>query len=171
MGLHDRGDLGPASVTVAHANRSGGFRPNAIRRVDQTDMLLEGAMADKLFLGVDVAAEWIDVAIYGRAAVDRLANTAEVIAAYLARFEPDQVGLVAFEPTGGYERVLRRELAGAGLAFARVHPNALVGFRRARRQKAKTDRIDARLLADYAANELARRGLAPWSRGTSVCGK
>jgi transposase len=133
--------------------------------VDQTDMLLEGAMADKLFLGVDVAAEWIDVAIYGRAAVDRLANTAEVIAAYLARFEPDQVGLVAFEPTGGYERVLRRELAGAGLAFARVHPNALVGFRRARRQKAKTDRIDARLLADYAANELARRGLAPLVEG------
>lgn len=118
-------------------------------------------MPDKKFIGVDVAAEWIDVAVHGEATVVRIANTAETIASWVASLRPAEIGLVAFEPTGGYERLLRRELVSAGLAFGRVHPNALVAFRRLRGVKAKTDRIDARLLADFAATELAGRGLAP----------
>ena len=118
-------------------------------------------MPDKTFLGVDVAAEWIDVAVHGQGAVARIANAPPAIAAWLAGLVPSQVGLVVFEPTGGYERILRRELALAGLPFARAHPNEVVAFRRARGLKAKTDRIDARLLADFAASELAGRGLAP----------
>jgi transposase len=67
------------------------------------------------------------------------------------------IGLVAFEPTGGYERIVRRCLKRAKAAFAQVHPNEVVAFRRQRGIKAKTDRIDARLLADFAAEELTRR--------------
>jgi transposase len=128
-------------------------------------MLPEALMPDKKFLGVDVAAEWIDIALHGCAVVERIANTRESIAAWLARLRPEEVGLVAFEPTGGYERVLRRELISAGLAFARVHPNQLAAFRRRRGLKAKTDPIDARLLADFAALELADRGLGPLVEG------
>jgi transposase len=131
-------------------------------------MLPEVFMPDKKFLGVDVAAEWIDIAIHGHAVVERIANTPAAIAAWLASLTPEEVGLVAFEPTGGYERILRRELIAAGLAFARVHPNELVAFRRARGLKAKTDRIDARLLADFAAGELATRGLAPLIDGDDL---
>jgi transposase len=131
-------------------------------------MLPEAFMPDKKFLGVDVAAEWIDIAVHGHRTVERIANTAEAIASWLAELAPGEVGLVAFEPTGGYERILRRELASAGLAFARVHPNELVAFRRLRGLKAKTDRIDARLLADFAATELAGRGLAPLVEGDEV---
>jgi transposase len=124
-------------------------------------MLSEEPMTDKTFLGVDVAADWIDVAVHGQRAVTRIANTPPAVAVWLAGLEPSQVGLVVFEPTGGYERILRRELVLAGLPFARAHPNEVVAFRASRGVKAKTDRIDARLLADFAADELAGRGLAP----------
>jgi transposase len=128
-------------------------------------MLPEALMLDKKFLGVDIAAEWIDVAIHGQKAVERIANTAEAISLWVDGLRPEEIGLIAFEPTGGYERILRRALAAAGLPFARVHPNELVAFRRLRGLRAKTDPIDARLLADFAAVELAGRGLAPLVEG------
>ncbi|HEX4198582.1 MAG TPA: transposase [Caulobacteraceae bacterium] len=128
-------------------------------------MLPEAFMFDKKYLGVDVAAEWIDAAFHGQDAVERIANTPEAIASWLGKLRPEEIGLVAFEPTGGYERTLRRQLAAQGLAFARVHPNELAAFRRRRGRKAKTDAIDARLLADFAAAELAGRGLAPMVEG------
>ena len=78
-------------------------------------MLKEVLVSDKLFIGVDVSAEWIDVAVRGGGPVERIANEAVAIAAWLARLKPDEVGLVAFEPTGGYERILRRELVLARL--------------------------------------------------------
>lgn len=129
------------------------------------DMLPEGDMGDKLYIGTDVSADWIDVAGHGQPAVLRIANTAEAISAWIASLPGQEIGLVVFEPTGGYERLLRRALSAAGLPFARVHPNELVAYRRARGLKAKTDRIDARLLADFAAGELAGRGLGPLVEG------
>jgi transposase len=128
-------------------------------------MLPEMLMLDKKFIGVDVAAEWIDIAVHGHAAVARITNTEAAIGDWAAGLSPAEIGLVAFEPTGGYERILRRALAAAGVAFARVHPNELAAFRRLRGLKAKTDPIDARLLADFAATELAGRGLAPLVEG------
>jgi transposase len=50
-------------------------------------------------------------------------------------------------------------LKAHGVTFVRIHPNELVAFRKSRRIKAKTDRIDARLIALFAAEELLRRGL------------
>jgi transposase len=124
-------------------------------------MLREAAMSSKLYFGVDVSSEWIDVVIHGRGSVERMANTGEAIAGWVGSLPASRVGLVAFEPTGGYERGLRRALTQAGLPFARVHPNAVCAFRQVRGVKAKTDGLDARLLADFAALELAGRGLAP----------
>jgi transposase len=45
------------------------------------------------------------------------------------------------------------------VVFVRVHPNQIVAFRKSRRIKAKTDRIDAQLIAQFAAEELLRHGL------------
>jgi transposase len=115
----------------------------------------EEAMTDKTILGIDVAKEWIDIAVAGQRAVKRLDNKPEAIGAWL-----DQNALpavVAFEPTGGYERALLACLGARAILPFRVHPNALVGFRNSRGIRAKTDRIDARLIADFAA--------AAWLRG------
>ena len=112
---------------------------------------------DKLFVGMDVAKDWIDIAIAGCGEVKRIGNRAEAIAAWLSEAAKANIALVAFEPTGGHERKLRRCLVEAGISFARVHPNQVVAFRQQRGVRAKTDRIDARLLAAFAADELARR--------------
>lgn len=114
----------------------------------------ESAMGDKPIVGVDVSKEWLDLCLAGQAEVERIANEAEGIAAWLNRVRP---GLVAFEPTGGYERELRRTLRAQGILFTRVHPNQVIAFRHSRGIKAKTDKIDARLIATFATEELARR--------------
>ena len=113
----------------------------------------------KMMIGMDVAKEWVDIAIAGASRVRRVENSEQAIGAWLAEIGPGSIGLVAFEPTGGYERVVRRRLNRAKVAFAQVHPNEVVAFRRRGGIKAKTDRIDARLLADFAAEELTRREL------------
>jgi transposase len=113
-------------------------------------------MENKVIVGIDVSKDWLDVAIAGRGQVERIANTPEAVAGWAGRVEP---GWVAFEPTGGYERILRDGLREHGIAFVRIHPNDVIAFRKSRAIKAKTDRLDAKLIAAFAAEELTRRGL------------
>ena len=115
-------------------------------------------MQDKLFIGIDVAKHWIDIAIHGGPS-RRIDNTRQAIQAWLGTLDHTSIALVAFEPTGGYERALRQCLREAGVPFARVHPNEAAAFRTRRGVKAKTDRLDAGLLADFAALEF--RGPRP----------
>jgi transposase len=123
---------------------------------------------DKLFVGVDVSKDFLDIAIAGERRVERIANTPSGIGAWLEEIDQGSIDLLAFEPTGGYERTLRRALCAAGVAFVRAHPNEIVAFRKAKGLKAKTDRIDARLIADFARDELSHRGLAPAVEGDEV---
>lgn len=116
-------------------------------------------------VGIDVAKGWLDICFAGEAQVERIDNRAEAIAAWLQRARPN---LVAYEPTGGYERTLQAMLRTQGVLFVRVHPNDVVAFRKSRAIKAKTDRIDARLIAAFAAEELTRRGLQPAIVGDEV---
>lgn len=113
-------------------------------------------MSGKPVVGVDVSKDWLDLCWAGSS--ERIANGGESIAAWLDRVDP---GLVACEPTGGYERALVAALRERAIPFIRVHPNALIAFRQSRAIKAKTDRIDARLIRDFVAEGLRRRGLHP----------
>jgi transposase len=125
-------------------------------------MVEDNRMPDKPIVGVDVSKEWLDIAVAADGRVERIDNNTEAITAWLVRVQP---GLVAFEPTGGYERVLRQCLRAHGIVHVRVHPNEVIAYRKSRGIKAKTDPIDARLIAQFAAEELARRGLKP-----AICG-
>ncbi len=80
------------------------------------------------------------------------------VLAWLDRVRP---ALVACEPTGGYERVLLTGLKERAIPFVRVHPNQLVAFRKSQGLRAKTDRIDARLILAFVCHRLAQRGLRP----------
>jgi transposase len=119
-------------------------------------MVREGSMASKTIVGVDVAKDWLDIAIAGVKGTKRIENSEKAIARWLAGAGP---GLVAFEPTGGYERVLRKALRDRGILFVKVHPNEVIAFRQSRGVKAKTDAIDAGVIAAFAAEELGRRGV------------
>ena len=120
--------------------------------------LPDGGFMSKAVVGVDVSKDWLDIARVDGSGIVRIANSQAAIAAWVLA-ERDGLSLVAFEPTGGYERELQRSLIAHGVVFNRIHPNALVAFRKSRRIKAKTDRIDARLIALFAAEELLQRGL------------
>ncbi len=115
-------------------------------------------MDKPIIIGIDVSKEWLDAALAGEGRVERLDNSAEAIGAWLRRTRPT---LVAFEATGGYERTLKDSLIASGIMFRRIHPNDVLAFRKARGIKAKTDKIDAQLIAEFAADELTRRGLRP----------
>jgi transposase len=121
--------------------------------------LPDGGFMSKAVVGIDVSKEWLDIAHADSSAVVRIANTQSAIATWVSAAQADGVSLVAFEPTGGYERDLRDVLQERGVVFVRVHPNQVIAFRKSRRIKAKTDRIDALLIAQFAAEELLRRGL------------
>lgn len=97
------------------------------------------------FIGIDVSKAHLDI-FDGSAR--RIANTPEAIAHWLAGLE--EVRLVLFEATGRYDRALQQQLHDAGIGFVRANPLQARAFARATGQLAKTDAIDARLLAAMA---------------------
>lgn len=104
-------------------------------------------------IGVDVAKDWIDI----HRLSDRRERRIPCRGKDLARFAREARGaLVVFEATGGYERPLMAALAAAGTAQARVNPRHAREFARSDGTLAKTDRVDARVLARMGrAHELA----------------
>ncbi len=95
-------------------------------------------------LGVDVAKDWIDVFILSTGRRQRIATTKAALARFAGTIAD---ALVVFEASGGYERPLAAALTQAGVSFARVNPRQARDFARATGRLAKTDRVDAEILA------------------------
>lgn len=96
------------------------------------------------FIGVDVSKDWIDVFHLQSQTREHIANTAPALARFARRARG---ALVVFEPTGPYGRPLRDALVRAGTAFACVNPRHARAFAEASGKLAKTDRVDAEVLA------------------------
>lgn len=110
------------------------------------------------FVGIDVSKHHLDVfdAVQG---AEQVANNAASIAKLARRFA--RTGdFVLFEATGIYDLRLRQALSRAGVSFARVNPSRAREFAKAAGFLAKTDRIDARMLA-VMAQTLRPAGQAP----------
>lgn len=107
--------------------------------------------APPCFLGADVSKAWVDLAdTQGRTA--HVANTVEALTAALsARCWREPCANLVCEATGGYERPLIAAATALGLPIRRVHPGRARAFARAKARLAKTDRIDAAVLAALAA--------------------
>lgn len=104
------------------------------------------------YIGIDVSKHHLDIFHCGRS--ERVANTAENIANLVGSWRGS---FVLFEATGPYDRHLRRALEAADIAFARVNPARARDFARATGRLAKSDTIDARMLAAMAQSlSLAR---------------
>ena len=101
------------------------------------------------FIGIDVSKHHLDVFEGGSRGSFRIANGEAALAGSLLRWK-ETGAFVVFEATGHYDARLRQALAAAGIAFARVNPARARDFARATGTLAKTDRIDARLLAAMA---------------------
>lgn len=103
------------------------------------------------FAGIDVGMAFLDVALYPQGAVTRFDNHAEGIAALLAWLCAHQPVKIVIEATGGLEYEASRALKDKGFAVAVVNPARTAAFRAMAGKIAKTDRLDARLLAEFAA--------------------
>jgi transposase len=103
-----------------------------------------------LFVGIDVAKDTLDVAVRPTAETWQVANAAADISTLVAQLETMAPALVVLEATGGFEGSLLAALAVAGLPVVRANPRQVRAFAQAVGILAKTDRIDARVLAHFA---------------------
>ncbi|NLA68286.1 MAG: IS110 family transposase, partial [Gammaproteobacteria bacterium] len=113
--------------------------------------------------GIDVGKANLDLAVDGQPGVDRFANNRAGITRLIKRLEAMDVQRIVVEATGGYEEPLLEACCDAGLWIARVNPRQARDFARATGELAKTDAIDARLLALMAGmfGDRLRRHVAP----------
>jgi transposase len=98
-------------------------------------------------VGIDVAKAALDVAIGLNAPTLSLANDPTGFETLLEKLAMHQIALIVMEATGGLEAAAAAVLQVAGYAVAVVNPRQARDFARAMGQLAKTDRIDARILA------------------------
>lgn len=115
--------------------------------------------ATRLVVGIDVAQATLDVALGTTAGVRTVPNTPAGIAALVAEVRSAAPTLIVLEATGGLERPVALALEEAGLPVSVQNPRLVRNFARATNQLAKTDRLDARLLAAFGA------ALGPMPRG------
>jgi transposase len=108
----------------------------------------------RIIIGVDVAKDWIDAQPRG-GKPERIAMEEGALGRFAERVAREGAKVV-FEATGGYDRPLAAALAEAGAAHSRVNPAQSRQFARAMGIAAKTDRVDAGVLAEMGARlELA----------------
>jgi transposase len=103
-----------------------------------------------IYVGIDVSKAWLDVAVRPQQAQWRCANASgdfDILITQLQKLHPT---LIVLEATGGYEAGIAGALAAAGLPVAIVNPRQARDFARSLGKLAKTDKIDAAVLAHYA---------------------
>ena len=102
-------------------------------------------------VGVDISKRTLDVYLHPQAAARQFPNTAAGIADLLSWLGQAPVHRVVFEPTGAYHHRLERQLGSAGLSMVKVNPLQARRFAEAVGRRAKTDAIDAAMLARFGA--------------------
>ena len=112
-----------------------------------------------IFIGIDVSKARLDVAIRPSGESESVANDKTGIKALVKHLGEIQPALIVLEATGGVERQLTRALASAELPVVVVNPRQVRDFAKATGQLAKTDAIDAVVLARFA--ETVRPVLRP----------
>jgi transposase len=114
----------------------------------------------KAFIGVDVSKERLDCVSRPTGTAFSYDNTPPGIAALVQWVEAQQPQLIVLEATGGLERPLVAALVVAQLPVVVVNPRQVRDFARATGQLAKTDRIDAAVIAHFG--EAVNPEVRPW---------
>ena len=115
---------------------------------------------DQNYIGCDVSKARLDFFDPARGRHCRIANEAEAMAAFVAGLRPG-VDFIVMEATGSYDRLLRLALSAGGVAFSRHNPQHTHHFSRSAGRRAKTDRLDAVMLAEYGRLHTPAADAAP----------
>ena len=106
-------------------------------------------MATSRYVGIDVSKDRLDVAVLAESKEQQVANTSQGITQLVAWMQELEPELIVVEATGGYQRSLVDALFHAGLPVAVVNPARVRQFARACGLLAKTDKLDAQVLAVF----------------------
>lgn len=120
---------------------------------------------ESLYVGIDVSKDRLDVHVHLINEAFSCARNAQGLDDLVARLKDLALDRVAVEATGGFERVVIAALGAAGLPVVIVNPAQVRSFARALGQRAKTDPIDAQVIAHFAA--ATRPDLRPLPDATS----
>lgn len=103
-----------------------------------------------MYVGIDVSKASLDVMHQSWKKSEKFANRNTGIRRLLKKLSGEPTALVVIESTGGYERLVAKSLDAAGIKVAVVNPMQTHNFAKVLNLRAKTDPIDAHLLATYA---------------------
>ncbi len=106
--------------------------------------------SNKIVAGIDASKDTLEISING-GETSTIKNAASPIKRFIKRLltTHPNINMVVFEPTGGYERKLASLLAEAEIPYRRCHPNFAHNFIRSYSVRAKTDALNAKMLALY----------------------
>jgi transposase len=105
---------------------------------------------ENIIVGIDVSKDRLDVAVRPSGEVFAVERNAAGLELLVARFRELSPHIVALEATGGFETIAAAALAAAGLPVVIVNPAQIRDFAKAIGQRAKTDPIDAAVIAHFA---------------------
>lgn len=114
---------------------------------------------ETLFVGIDVSKDRLDVHLHPVGEVLAVSRDAGGIEALIARLRPLDVKMIGLEATGGFETVVVAGLAAAGMPVVVVNPAQVRAFANALGKRAKTDPIDAAVIARFV--EAAKPDIRP----------
>lgn len=106
---------------------------------------------EKVYIGIDVSKERLDVAWQGEQAVQQYCNNPPGITQLLADFEGRGIARIVMEATAGFEQAALKTLVRHGLPVCLMNPTRVKRYAQAQGLYAKTDAIDAHVLADFGA--------------------
>ena len=104
---------------------------------------------DAIYVGIDVSKDSLDVHVRPAMTLFNVPRTDKGIEVLIARLLELQPKLIALEATGGFERVVTASLAGVGLPVVVVNPAQVRAFANSLGKRAKTDPIDAAVIAHF----------------------
>ena len=104
---------------------------------------------ERAIVGLDVSKAWLDGYLPATGRRLRVSNHPLGIGKFLQILGDSTGCLVVMEVSGGYERTAHRELVAQGVPAAIVNPKRVRDFARGMGLEAKTDRVDAKLIARY----------------------
>ncbi len=106
--------------------------------------------SDNLVIGIDVSKKYLDIAFGPQDKTpEHLEYTEQGVADLVTRLRQTQPAMIVLESTGGLEKPLMIALLQAGLPVARIQPQRIRYFAKSLGLLAKTDQLDARVLAHY----------------------
>jgi len=107
---------------------------------------------DKIHIGIDVSKATLDVAVSNQKEIKSFSNDEKGINQVINYLKKEKPVLIVMESTGGLEKLLAASLAEYWLPVVVVNPRQVRDFAKAKGRLAKTDNIDARILAEFACD-------------------